>query len=203
MYTDSSRAALLYSLEGVICAVVGYVFLHETLSHVELLGCSLMFFAAVLSSDALCTCAPSSPPSAAPEDHVESSPSPSHAQSQDVERAALIPILGPSARSNADNPSRSSHTTLTSPSSSSSSWSSTLEKAVGGSFRMRGSVIQPLDRDHRRRSEHRAEKGKEGEERTHILGSSMSPSRTFGSISFQVEMSEEVGDKKGKSGTMR
>ena len=167
-----------------------------------LIGCSLMFFAAVLSSDALCTCAPSSPPSAAPEDLVESSPSPSHAQSQDVERAALIPILVPSARSNAENPSRSSHTTLTSPSSSSSS-SSSLEKAVGGSFRMRGSVIQPLDRDHRRRYEHRGEKGKEEEERTHILGSSMSPPRTFGSISFQVEMSGEVGDKKGKSGAMR
>eukprot|EP01036_Dinobryon_divergens_P024934 gene24934-33429_t len=50
MYTDSSRAALLFSLEVVYCAGLGYLFLHETLSITELLGCALMLAAAVLSS---------------------------------------------------------------------------------------------------------------------------------------------------------
>jgi len=52
MYTDSSRAALLFSLEVVYCVVLGYLFLHETLSLTELLGCVLMLAAAVLSSTA-------------------------------------------------------------------------------------------------------------------------------------------------------
>ena len=50
MYTDSSRAALLFSLEVVYCAGLGYLFLSETLSSTELLGCALMLAAAVLSS---------------------------------------------------------------------------------------------------------------------------------------------------------
>jgi len=49
-YTDSSRAALLYSLEGTFCSLLGYIFLHETLTYVELLGCALMLSSAVLSS---------------------------------------------------------------------------------------------------------------------------------------------------------
>ena len=38
MYTDSSRAALLYSLEAVSCAVLGYIVLHELLSYMQIAG---------------------------------------------------------------------------------------------------------------------------------------------------------------------
>ena len=50
MYTSSTRAALLYSLESVVAAVTGALLLGESLTAVEMLGCLLMFGAASVSS---------------------------------------------------------------------------------------------------------------------------------------------------------
>ena len=50
MYTDSSRAALLFSLDAVYCAALSFFVLHETLSYVELVGCAMMLMAAMIST---------------------------------------------------------------------------------------------------------------------------------------------------------
>ncbi len=42
-------ASLIMSLESVICTLSGFVFLHQTLSARELIGCALMFTAVVLT----------------------------------------------------------------------------------------------------------------------------------------------------------
>ena len=50
MYVAPTRAALLYSLESVTTCVLGYIFLDEILSKVEMFGCFLMFIATLISS---------------------------------------------------------------------------------------------------------------------------------------------------------
>ena len=45
---DPAIASLIMSLESVISAVSGFLFLHQTLSPRELAGCVLMFLAIVL-----------------------------------------------------------------------------------------------------------------------------------------------------------
>ena len=50
MYTEPSKAALIFSLESVTAAIGAYICLGEKLSYKELFGCSLMLSAAVLSS---------------------------------------------------------------------------------------------------------------------------------------------------------
>ena len=50
MHVEPSRAGLLLSLETVSTALCGYLFLNETLTHIELLGCFLMFAATYISS---------------------------------------------------------------------------------------------------------------------------------------------------------
>lgn len=50
MYTPPSRAALLFSLEAVVCAILSYIFLNETLRPLEICGGFLMFSAALVSS---------------------------------------------------------------------------------------------------------------------------------------------------------
>ncbi|RYH28905.1 DMT family transporter [archaeon] len=50
MYTPPSRAALLFSLEAVVCAFLSYIFLNETLRPLETCGGFLMFSAALVSS---------------------------------------------------------------------------------------------------------------------------------------------------------
>eukprot|EP01031_Cornospumella_fuschlensis_P035311 gene35311-42788_t len=50
MYTPPSRAALLFSLEAVVCAFLSYIFLDETLRPLEICGGFLMFSAALVSS---------------------------------------------------------------------------------------------------------------------------------------------------------
>jgi hypothetical protein len=47
-FTPPTRAALLFSLSSVICAVAGYLFIDEELTAVEIVGCLLMTAAAVL-----------------------------------------------------------------------------------------------------------------------------------------------------------
>lgn len=50
IYTTATRAALLYSMEGVFTAGLGYLFLNETLTYTELIGCLIMLIATILSS---------------------------------------------------------------------------------------------------------------------------------------------------------
>lgn len=47
-FTPPTRAALLFSLSSVVCAVAGYLFIDEELTVVEMLGCLLMTAAAIL-----------------------------------------------------------------------------------------------------------------------------------------------------------
>ena len=47
-FTPPTRAALLFSLSSVVCAVAGYLVIDEELTAVEMLGCLLMTAAAVL-----------------------------------------------------------------------------------------------------------------------------------------------------------
>ena len=49
MTVSSSRAALLLSLESLSGAICGYIFLHETLTTVEMLGCILMVISFLIS----------------------------------------------------------------------------------------------------------------------------------------------------------
>lgn len=49
-YTSSSRASLFLSLESVAGGICGYIFLHETLTVMELLGCMIMFSSFLVSS---------------------------------------------------------------------------------------------------------------------------------------------------------
>ncbi len=48
-YLDSAAASLIMSLESVFAVLAGWLVLHQTLSMKELLGCSLMFAAVILS----------------------------------------------------------------------------------------------------------------------------------------------------------
>lgn len=50
MYLPPARASLLMSMEAVSCAFFGYIFLRETLSWIELLGCLLMFVATLITT---------------------------------------------------------------------------------------------------------------------------------------------------------
>jgi drug/metabolite transporter (DMT)-like permease len=50
IYSTPSRAALLYSLEAVVCAIFSYFCLREKLSIVEIIGAALMTIAAFVSS---------------------------------------------------------------------------------------------------------------------------------------------------------
>lgn len=43
MYTNPSRAAIIFTMEGVTTAVLSYVFLGETMTLVESIGCFLVF----------------------------------------------------------------------------------------------------------------------------------------------------------------
>ena len=52
-YSSPTRAALIYSLEAVVCATFAYFFLGETLTWVECFGGLLMFLACVCSSTAV------------------------------------------------------------------------------------------------------------------------------------------------------
>jgi drug/metabolite transporter (DMT)-like permease len=52
-YSSPTRAALLYSLEAVVCAFCAYFFLGETLTLIECFGGFLMFLAAVCTSTAV------------------------------------------------------------------------------------------------------------------------------------------------------
>ena len=45
MYVDPSKAALIFSMESVVGAVGGYIFLNETMGPYELIGCFLMLSA--------------------------------------------------------------------------------------------------------------------------------------------------------------
>ncbi len=48
-----SRASLLLSLESLSTLLVGYIFLHETMTYIELFGGLLMFLAVLLSTEDL------------------------------------------------------------------------------------------------------------------------------------------------------
>ena len=48
-YTEPSVASILLSLEAVIAAIAGYLFLNQSLSLSELFGCMLMLGAVLLS----------------------------------------------------------------------------------------------------------------------------------------------------------
>lgn len=50
IYSTPSHAAVLYSLEAVVCALFSFIFLGETLTTIELGGTALMFVAALISS---------------------------------------------------------------------------------------------------------------------------------------------------------
>ena len=50
-FTPPTRAALLFSLSSVICAVAGYLFIDEELTAVEIAGCLLMTAAAVRTGE--------------------------------------------------------------------------------------------------------------------------------------------------------
>lgn len=52
-YSSPTRAALLYSLEAVVCAFCAYLFLGETLTLIECFGGFLMFLAALCTSSAV------------------------------------------------------------------------------------------------------------------------------------------------------
>lgn len=47
-YAGSSRAALIFSLESAFAAVACYIFLDESLSTIEILGCGILFFSTTL-----------------------------------------------------------------------------------------------------------------------------------------------------------
>ena len=49
-HVHPSRAGILFSLESVVACCGGYIFLHEILTHIEILGCFLMLVASLLSS---------------------------------------------------------------------------------------------------------------------------------------------------------
>lgn len=51
--TSSARSALIFSLEAVFTAILGYWILGEALTHWEMLGCALMFAATLISSASL------------------------------------------------------------------------------------------------------------------------------------------------------
>lgn len=51
--TSNARSALIFSLEAVVTAILGYIFLSESLSYIEMAGCLLMFLATVISSESL------------------------------------------------------------------------------------------------------------------------------------------------------
>jgi drug/metabolite transporter (DMT)-like permease len=51
--TSNARSALIFSLEAVFTAILGYLFLNETLTPLEIFGCFLMFMATVISSESL------------------------------------------------------------------------------------------------------------------------------------------------------
>ena len=48
-----SRASLLLSLESLSTLLIGYIFLHETMTYIELFGGLLMFLAVLLSTEDL------------------------------------------------------------------------------------------------------------------------------------------------------
>jgi drug/metabolite transporter (DMT)-like permease len=50
MYVSPARASLLMSLESLTCALGGFLFLHEYLTGIEMLGCLLMFAATLIST---------------------------------------------------------------------------------------------------------------------------------------------------------
>lgn len=50
MHTSPSRAALLMSLEAISACVLGYVFLAETLSAIEMIGCFLMVLSTLITT---------------------------------------------------------------------------------------------------------------------------------------------------------
>ena len=45
MYTNPSRAALIFTMEGVMTAILSYLLLNETLDFTETIGCILVFSA--------------------------------------------------------------------------------------------------------------------------------------------------------------
>ena len=47
-YAGSSRAALILSLESAFAAIACYIFLDESLSTIELLGCGILFLSTTL-----------------------------------------------------------------------------------------------------------------------------------------------------------
>jgi drug/metabolite transporter (DMT)-like permease len=51
--TSNARSALIFSLEAVFTAILGYIFLGEALTYMEMGGCFLMFMATVISSESL------------------------------------------------------------------------------------------------------------------------------------------------------
>jgi drug/metabolite transporter (DMT)-like permease len=51
--TSNARSALIFSLEAVFTAILGYIFLGEELTYLEMFGCFLMFLATVISSESL------------------------------------------------------------------------------------------------------------------------------------------------------
>lgn len=50
MYTPPSKAAVLFSMEAVVCAILAYLFLKESLTHLEFFGAVLMTLAALIAS---------------------------------------------------------------------------------------------------------------------------------------------------------
>lgn len=52
IYTTPTRAALLYSLEAVVCAIFSYFLLGERFTYIELFGGAIMVFSAMISTTA-------------------------------------------------------------------------------------------------------------------------------------------------------
>eukprot|EP01033_Poteriospumella_lacustris_P000666 gene666-467_t len=50
IYSTPSRAAILYSLEAVVCAILSFFCLNEELSWIEIIGATLMTVAAFISN---------------------------------------------------------------------------------------------------------------------------------------------------------
>jgi drug/metabolite transporter (DMT)-like permease len=51
MYVTPSRASIIYSFEGVTTAIFAYIFLHETMTLLEFIGCALVFLSSFLTID--------------------------------------------------------------------------------------------------------------------------------------------------------